>query len=229
MNQQLHVRGFSVSLDGYSAGPDQSLSNPLGTGGERLHEWMIATRTFSEREGLDGTGEGINDLFVRSHFDGIGATIMGRNMFGPVRGPWESSDAWNGWWGGNPPYHHPVFVLTNHPRDSVEMDGGTTFHFITGGIGEARDCALVAADGLDVLVGGGADTVRQYLRAGLIDRIHLVMVPVLLGSGERLLEDLARPDGRIPSYRPIDLTPSGSVVHIQLAKEEEGRPRSHEG
>lgn len=220
MTQELRVNGFSVSLDGYGAGPNQSRSDPLGAGGERLHEWMDATRTFSERFGLDGRGEGIDDAFVRSQFNDIGASILGRNMFGPVRGPWAGQERWNGWWGEDPPYHHPVFVLTNHPREPVEMAGGTTFHFVTGGIHEARQRALDAAAGGDVWIGGGSSTIRQFLRAGLIDRIHLVIVPILLGSGERLLDDLAGPDGSIPHYRPVDLTAGENAVHIQLAKAE---------
>lgn len=219
MTQELHVQGFSVSLDGFGAGPEQTLADPLGAGGERLHDWMVATRTFSERSGSAGRGEGIDDLFVRSQFEGIGASIMGRNMFGPVRGPWDASETWTGWWGEDPPFHHPVFVLTHHPRQSVEMPGGTTFHFVTGGIHEARQRALDAADDGNVWIGGGISTIRQYLRAGLIDRIHRVIVPILLGSGERLLEDLAGPDGNIPSFRPVGLTASGSVVHVQLAQD----------
>ena len=214
----LRVSGFSVSLDGFGAGPGQSLSEPLGVGGERLHEWIIATRTFAERSGADGGSEGIDDLFVRTQFDGIGASILGRNMFGPVRGPWDGMETWNGWWGDNPPYHHPVFVLTHHSREPVEMDGGTIFSFVTGGIAEARQRALEAADGRDVWIGGGAGTIRQFLRAGFIDRIHLALVPILLGSGERLLEGLTGPDGRLPGYEPVDMTASRSVVHLQLAR-----------
>lgn len=220
MNQLLRIDGFSVSLDGYGAGPDQSLADPLGIGGERLHDWMVATRTFSGRSGTGGQGEGVDDLFVRSQFDGIGASIIGRNMFGPVRGPWAEDETWNGWWGEDPPYHHPVFVLTSHPRDSVDMAGGTSFHFVTGGIHEARQRALDAAGGGNVWIGGGISTIRQYLRAGLIDRIHLALVPILLGGGERLLEDLAGPDGSLPNYEPIDMTPGRNVMHIQLAKTE---------
>ena len=220
MSQELRVSGFTVSLDGYGAGPEQSLAEPLGAGGERLHRWMAATRTFSERFDLDGRGEGVDDGFVRSQFTDIGASILGRNMFGPVRGPWAAGETWNGWWGEDPPYHHPVFVLTNHPRESVEMDGGTTFHFVTGGIHEARQRALDAADGKHVWIGGGASTIRQYLRAGLIDRIHLVLVPTLLGSGERLLDGLAGPDGSIPDFEPTDMTAGENAVHIQLARAE---------
>ncbi|WP_237687518.1 dihydrofolate reductase family protein [Arthrobacter jiangjiafuii] len=220
MDQLLRIDGFTVSLDGYGAGPDQSMDDPLGNGAERLHDWIVNTRTFAGRTGMDGRGEGIDDLFVRTQFDGIGASIMGRNMFGPVRGPWAADETWNGWWGEDPPYHHPVFVLTNYPRDPVEMEGGTTFHFVTGGIHEARQRALDAADGGDVWIGGGVNTVRQYLRAGLIDRIHLVVVPILLGSGERLLDNITGPNGRLPGFEPIDVSTGNNVAHIQLAKAE---------
>ncbi|MCC9197901.1 dihydrofolate reductase family protein [Arthrobacter sp. zg-Y820] len=220
MNQMLRIDGFSMSLDGYGAGPDQSLANPLGVGAEPLHDWIFATRTFADRFGMDGRGEGIDDGFVRAQFTDIGASIMGRNMFGPVRGPWAGEETWNGWWGEDPPYHHPVFVLTNHPREPVEMDGGTTFHFVTGGIEEARQRALAAAEGKDVWIGGGISTIRQYLRAGLIDRIHLAVIPTLLGSGERLLDDIAGPDGSIPYYEPTGMTAGENAVHIQLARAE---------
>ncbi|MFC4554979.1 dihydrofolate reductase family protein [Georgenia faecalis] len=212
MAQLLRVNAFSVSLDGYGAGPDQSLDDPIGRGGHRLHEWLFGTRTFGERFGMDGTGEGVDDLFARTDFDGIGAGIMGRNMFGPVRGPWDPDQPWTGWWGDRPPYGHPVFVLTHHPREPLEMEGGTTFHFVTGGIHEARERALAAADGADVRINGGVDTIRQFLRAGLVDRLNLALVPTLLGEGERLLGD------GVDGLECIGFTATPSAVHIQLAK-----------
>jgi dihydrofolate reductase len=185
---KLRVNCFSVSLDGYGAGPDQSLDNPLGVGGESLHEWVFPTRTFRAMSGQDGD-TGIDDDFAARGFANMGAWILGRNMFGPVRGAWPD-ESWKGWWGDNPPYHCPVFVLTHHPRASIAMEGGTTFHFVTEGIHAALARAREAADGRDVRVGGGAATIRQYLQAGLIDEMHLTVSPVLLGSGEHLLGDL---------------------------------------
>jgi dihydrofolate reductase len=211
---KLRVNNFSVSLDGYAAGPGQDLENPIGVGGARLHEWAFATRTFRRMFGEDGGGEGLDDTFAARGHDGIGATIMGRNMFGPVRGPWDGED-WTGWWGDNPPYHHPVFVLTHQPRASVTMQGGTTFHFVTDGIHAALQRARDAAGDSDVLVGGGAATIQQYLRAGLIDEMHLVVVPILLGSGERLFDHLGEgPAG----YECVEFTCSPSVAHVRLAR-----------
>lgn len=186
------VHCFSISLDGYGAGPDQDLDNPLGVGGPALHEWVFGTRTFRQIHGKDGGTTGIDDDFVARGFHNIGAWIIGRNMFGPVRGPWPDN-AWKGWWGDNPPFHTPVFVLTNHPRASIDMSGGTTFHFVTDGIHAALKRAVDAANGQDVRLGGGVATVRQYLRAGLIDEMHLAMSPILLGSGECLLEGIDAP------------------------------------
>jgi dihydrofolate reductase len=179
---ELRVHNFSISLDGYGAGPDQSEENPLGVGGEQLHEWIFPSE--GERTAAD-------DAFVQRGVDGIGATIMGRNMFGPIRGDWGTRN-WAGWWGEDPPFHDDVFVLTHHPRAPVVMAGGTTFHFVTEGIEAALDRARAAAEGAHVRLGGGASTVRQYLRAGLLDELHVAVVPVLLGSGERLFGDLAR-------------------------------------
>src|SRR5215211_7321254 len=188
----VRVCNFAVSLDGYGAGPDQSVDDPLGVGGPRLHEWMFETRRGREMIGESGGTEGVDNDFIVAGFTNIGATVMGRNMFGPVRGPWPD-DEWRGWWGPEPPYHHPVFVLTHHARDPVEMAGGTTFTFVTEGIEAALEQAFAAAGGGDVRLGGGAATVREYVAAGLVDELHVAVVPILLGSGERLFDlDAAR-------------------------------------
>jgi dihydrofolate reductase len=211
----VRVHSFAVSLDGYVAGPAQSLENPLGVGGTHLHEWAFATRSFRRLHGMEGGGTGIDDQWVARGEEGIGATIMGRNMFGPVRGPWPD-EAWKGWWGEDPPFHHPVFVLTHHPRDPIPMAGGTTFHFVTDGIEAALERALETADGQDVRVGGGASTVRQYLRAGLIDELHLAIAPVLLGGGERLFEGVGTD---LPErYACAELVGSGAVTHARIAR-----------
>jgi dihydrofolate reductase len=185
---KLRVNAFSISLDGYGAGPDQDLDNPLGKGGGAVHGWAHATRTFHEMIGKPGEGEeGTDeDLFAKKAFENVGAWIMGRNMFGPVRGPWKD-DAWKGWWGPNPPYHVPVFVLTHHQRPALEMEGDNVFHFVTDGIESALRQAKAAAKGKDVRIGGGVATIRAYLQAGLVDEMHLAVSPVLLGRGESLL------------------------------------------
>jgi len=175
-----------MSIDGYGAGPDQSLENPLGVSGLALHEWAFKTRTFHAMVGKEGGTPGVDDDFVARGFDNIGAWIIGRNMFGPVRGPWPD-DAWKGWWGEDPPYHTPVFVLTRHARSSLAMSGGTTFHFVIDGIDNALTRAAEASEGKDIRLGGGVATIRAYLRAGLVDEMHLAYAPVLLGSGECLL------------------------------------------
>jgi dihydrofolate reductase len=181
---------ITISLDGYVAGPRQSLEHPLGEGAETLHEWAIATRSFRAAHGMEGGEAGLDDDHMARATEHLGATIMGRNMFGPVRGPWDED--WNGWWGDEPPFHHPVFVLTHHPREPLVL-GETTFHFVTGGIEAALEQARAAANGKDVTIGGGADTVRQYLRAGLVDTFEVHVAPLLLGSGEGLFDgvDLA--------------------------------------
>jgi len=211
---KLRVHAFTLSLDGFGAGPDQSLDDPLGVGGRSLHEWFVPTRTFQTRViGREGGETGIDEDFAAEGFEGIGATIMGRNMFGPIRGEWPDEE-WKGWWGDDPPYHHPTFVLTHHPRPDIPMEGGTTFHFVTGGIEEALARATEAAGGLDIRLGGGVATVREYLRAGLIDELHLVISPILLGSGERLL-DLAE----LPAlYEVTEVTPSKAAVHVRLRR-----------
>lgn len=187
---RLRVHGFSISLDGYGAGPRQDRQHPLGIGGEQLHEWLVATRTFRQMQGGDGGSTGIDDDFAAHGVEGIGAWIMGRNMFGPIRGPWPN-ESWRGWWGEEPPYHTPVFVLTHHPRAPLVMKGGTVFHFVTGGVHAALEQA--AAGGQDVRLGGGVSTIRQYLQAGLVDEMHLAIAPVLLGAGEHLMAGLDLP------------------------------------
>jgi dihydrofolate reductase len=189
---RLRVHGFSISIDGYGAGPRQGREHPLGVGGEMLHEWMIGTRTFRQMIRRDGGTTGIDDELTASGFEGIGAWIMGRNMFGPIRGPWPD-ESWRGWWGDEPPYHTPVFVLTSHQRAPLVMKGGTVFHFVTDGIQAALEQAVAAANGQDVRLGGGASTIRQYLQAGLVDEMHLAIAPVLLGGGEHLMAGLDLP------------------------------------
>ena len=211
---KLRVHNFSISLDGYGAGPNQSIDEPLGVGGESLHEWVVATRNWRAMHDMEGGTTGVDNDFAAAYDEGIGATIMGRNMFGPVRGPWPD-DSWKGWWGDSPPYHHPVFVLTHHPRPPIEMEGGTTFHFVDDGIESALDQATRAANGKDVLVGGGAATIRQYLRAGLIDDMHVAIAPILLGGGERLFDDLPEVVGR---YECVEQTSSGAATHVRLVK-----------
>jgi dihydrofolate reductase len=211
---RVRVHCFSISLDGYGAGLGQDLENPMGVGGMALHEWVFGTRTFQKMLGKDGGATGIDDDFAARGFENIGAWILGRNMFGPIRGRWRDSD-WKGWWGDDPPYHTPVFVLTNHPRASIEMRGGTTFHFVTDGIHAALKQAVEAANGRDVRVGGGVATVRQYLRAGLIDEMHLAMSPVLLGSGENLLEGI---DATKLGYHCTENIASPKATHFVLTK-----------
>ncbi|MFW6202426.1 MAG: dihydrofolate reductase family protein [Gemmatimonadota bacterium] len=212
---KLRVESFTVSLDGYGAGPDQSEDHPLGVGGEALHEWAFATRTFQQHVvGREGGASGVDDDYAARGFRGVGAWILGRNMFGPIRGPWPD-DEWKGWWGDDPPYHTPVFVLTHHARESVEMEGGTTFHFVTDGIEAALERAVAAADGLDVRVGGGVATIRQYLRAGLIDEMHLAIAPVLLGSGESLFEGLDLP---ALGYRCVEHAGTERVLHVVFTR-----------
>jgi dihydrofolate reductase len=210
---RLRVHNFSISLDGFGAGPDQALEDPLGVGGERLHEWVFETRFGREMIGQPGGEEqGRDQDFLVAGVTGIGATIMGRHMFGPIRGEWGDSE-WRGWWGDDPPYHHPVFVLTHHAHDPIEMDGGTTFHFATNGIEAALDQATAAAGGDDIRLGGGVATVQQYLRAGLVDDLHVAISPILLGSGERLFDNLG---GAVDGYECAELVASSSVVHVRM-------------
>jgi dihydrofolate reductase len=205
---KLRVSCFAVSLDGYGAGPDQSLENPLGVGGLGLHEWLFSAH------GKEGGVTGVDDDFAVRGLTNIGAWILGRNMFGPVRGPWPDG-TWKGWWGDNPPYHCPVFVLTNHPRPPIAMNGGTTFHFVTDGIHAALERAIEAANGSDVRLGGGVATIRQYLLAGLIDEMHVAIAPILLGSGEHLLVDIDLPK---LGYLCTEHVPTKNATHIVLTR-----------
>jgi dihydrofolate reductase len=205
---------ITMSLDGYVAGPGQNLENPLGEGGHALHEWAFATRSFRATHGMEGGEPGLDDERAGSWNTNIGATIMGRNMFGPVRGPW-GDDEWTGWWGDDPPYHTPVFVLTHHPREPVEMLGGTTFHFVTDGIESALDRAVEAAGGRDVAVAGGAEAAQQYLRARLIDELEIHVAPVFLGGGSRLFERL---EGGPAGYECVGLASSNAVAHYSFVR-----------
>ncbi len=212
---KVRVHTFSVSLDGYSAGPDQSLENPLGVGGPAMFGWFFATRTFHAMHGQEGGSTDIDDSLAARGFENVGAWILGRNMFGPVRGAWPD-DSWKGWWGEEPPYHVPTFVLTHHAREPLVMKGGTTFYFVTGGIHEALERAKEAAQGKDVRIGGGVATIRAYLQAGLIDELQLSYTPVLLGSGEALLEGINLPE---LGYRHVKHTMSPNVMHVTISKQ----------
>jgi dihydrofolate reductase len=211
---KLKVLAFTISIDGFGAGPDQSLKEPLGVGGERLHTWMFDTRTFQQILGKPGGTEDVDDSFAQRSFENIGAWIMGRNMFGPVRGPWPD-ESWKGWWGDSPPYHVPVFVLTHHARPALEMKGGTTFHFVTGGIHEALERAKQAARGKDIRIGGGVSTVRQYLEAALIDEMHLAISPTLLGRGEALFAGI---DLDAAGFRCTEHVATEHALHVVLSQ-----------
>ena len=210
------VRCFSLSLDGFGAGPNQDLDNPLGVGGPEMFDWFFRSRTWNKMHGNPEGGEtGVDDDFAAQAFENLGAWILGRNMFGPVRGPWPD-DSWRGWWGEEPPYHVPVFVLTHHAREPLAMQGGTEFRFVTDGIESALEQAREAAAGKDIRIGGGVATIRQYLRAGLIDELHLVVSPVLLGSGEHLMHGL---DMRALGYECVKhAAGSRAVAHVFLRK-----------
>jgi dihydrofolate reductase len=210
---RLVVRAFTISLDGYSAGSQQSLEEPFGKGAGQLMNWLKATEYFHAMVGEPGGERGMDNDFASHADDNIGATIMGRHMFGPDRGRWDLN--WRGWWGDNPPYHHPVFVLCHHEREPIEMQGGTSFTFVTDGIESALERAIAAAKGRDVRIGGGADTVRQYLRAGLVDEMHLVQVPLLLGQGERVFEDLGGVEDR---YECVEFTASKLVSRLRIVR-----------
>ena len=217
---KVKVAGFGVSLDGFAAGPDQSLENPLGVNGPELFQWYFPTRTFRRMHGTDDDGEtGVDDRFAHRAMDGFGAFILGRNMFGPVRGAWSDGSGpdgdWKGWWGDTPPYHAPTFILTHHARPPIEMLGGTTFHFVTDGIESALRQARAAAGAQDIKIGGGVATVRQYIQAGHVDEIHLAVAPVLLGRGEPLFSGL---DLRALGYRTVEHVPTDRATHIVLAR-----------
>jgi dihydrofolate reductase len=208
------VAGFGVSLDGFAAGPDQSLAAPLGRNGPELFQWFFPTRTFRAMTGQDGGTTGVDDEYAQRSMAGFGAFILGRNMFGPIRGPWPD-DTWKGWWGDNPPYHAPTFILTHHARPPIELEGGTTFHFVTDGIESALRQARAAAGDQDVKIGGGVATVRQYLQAGLIDEMHLALAPVVLGQGEALFNGL---DLRALGFRVVERATTEAATHLVLAR-----------
>lgn len=211
---RLIVHSFTISLDGYGAGPNQTKETPLGEGGEELHEWLVGTRFFMQMTGRAGGTTGKDNEFAERGMANIGAYILGRNMFGPVRGPWPD-DSWRGWWGKNPPYHTPTFVLTHHARPSVEMEGGTVFHFVTEGIHAALDRARSAAGEKDIRLLGGASTIRQYLMAGLVDEMHIAVSPRLLGAGETLFGGL---DLLRLGYRTIGSSPGEKAVYYAIAR-----------
>jgi dihydrofolate reductase len=211
---KLRVNSFSVSLDGYGAGPIQTVKDPLGVGGENLHHWVVGTRTFRQLFGNQGGSTGADDDFAKRGFDNVGAWILGRNMFGPVRGPWPN-ESWKGWWGDEPPYHCPVYVLTHHTRAPIAMKGGTVFHFVTEGIHAALKRAWDSANGKDVRLGGGVATIRQYLQAGLVDEMHVAIAPTILGTGENLFSglDLVR-----LGYRCTEHVATPSATHFVMTK-----------
>lgn len=211
---KLRVHCFGVSVDGFAAGPHQDIKNPLGVGGPQLFQWFFPTRVFQKMHGKGDGTTGIDNDFAERGLDRIGSWILGRNMFGPIRGAWPD-DEWKGWWGDNPPYHTSVFVLTHHPRESIRMNGGTTFHFVTEGIHAALQRAREAADGMDVRLGGGPATVRQYVQAGLVDRLHLAVSPVILGSGESLFAGI---DLLKLGYKCSEHVISPAAMHVVLAK-----------
>jgi dihydrofolate reductase len=211
---KVKISGFGVSLDGFSAGVEQSLKHPLGMLGEEIFQWFFPTRAFLEMLGKEGGETGVDNEFGRRAMEGFGAFILGRNMFGPVRGEWPD-DQWKGWWGDNPPYHAPTFILTHYPRPPIEMLGGTTFHFVTDGIESALQKARQAAGAKDIKIGGGVQTVRQYIQAGHVDEIHLAIAPIVLGQGESLFSGL---DLRALGYRTVEHAATDRATHIVLAK-----------
>jgi dihydrofolate reductase len=205
---------ITMSVDGYVAGPNQSVENPLGVGGEQLHEWAFATRTFRSIHGMDGGATGPDDDIAKEYFQNVGATIMGRHMFGGGDGPW-GDEPWNGWWGDDPPFHMPVFVLTHHARDPLAMQGGTTFHFVTEGIHTALKRAKDAAQGKDITLGSGADVAQQYLKAGLIDEMNIHVVPILLGDGARLFDNMERQQ---TAFECVCVVSSPTVSHYKYRR-----------
>jgi len=210
---RVRVESFTISLDGYGAGPNQDINNPLGIGGTDLHQWLFPTRTLQRALfGKDGGTTGLDDDFAARGFENVGAWILGRNMFSPLRGPWPDMN-WKGWWGDNPPYHVPVFIMTHHARPPIEMEGDTTFHFVTGGIRDALERAREAAGGMDVRVGGGPNTIQQYLRESLIDELHIAIAPVVLGGGERLFDGV---DLRALGYECVESVASEKATHVVL-------------
>ena len=211
---KVRVAAFSVSLDGFGAGPRQDLNNPLGVRGEEIFQWFFDTEVFNKIHGQGGGGKGVDNDLALQAFDNVGAWILGRNMFGPIRGPWKD-DSWKGWWGESPPYHTPVFVLTHHARQPLAMKGGTTFHFVTDGPDSALEKAKEAAEGKDVRIGGGVSVIRRYLTAGQIDEIHLALSPVLLGEGEHLFSGINLPQLGFAPYKTV---PGEKATHILIMK-----------
>ncbi len=211
---KVKVAGFGVSLDGFAAGTEQSLDHPLGRCGNELFQWYFPTRTFRAMHGQEGGDTGLDDDFAKRSMEGFGAFILGRNMFGPIRGNWPNDD-WKGWWGDNPPYHAPTFVLTHHFREPIEMLGGTAFYFVTGGIEVALQQAKEAAGAKDIKIGGGVETVRQYIQAGHVDEIHVALAPVVLGQGEALFTGI---DLRDLGYRIMEHVVTDRATHIVLAR-----------
>ena len=211
---RVRAAGFSLSLDGFGAGTDQSLQDPLGKRGRELHSWFFGTKTFRSMVGEDGGSDGVDERFAHRSMDGFGAFILGRNMFAHSRGEW-TSDGWKGWWGENPPYHAPTFILTRYAREPLVMKGGTTFHFVTDGIHAALERARAAAGAQDVKIGGGVSTVRQYLQAGLIDEMHFAISPVLLGQGEAMFEGLDLP---ALGYRVMESIPTDLATHVVIGR-----------
>ncbi|EJB07904.1 dihydrofolate reductase [Rhizobium leguminosarum bv. trifolii WSM597] len=211
---KVRVAGFSLSVDGFGAGPEQSMQDPLGKRGAEMFQWFFHTRTFRAMQGKDDGSQGIDEDYAARGMANFGAFILGRNMFGPIRGDWPD-ESWKGWWGPNPPYHAPTFILTHYPRDPLVMEGGTTFHFITGGIEDALEKAKAAAGGKDVKIGGGVSTVRQYLQAGLIDELHFAISPVVLGKGEAMFTGIDLP---ALGFRVAEHVATEHATHIVLAK-----------
>ncbi|NKJ35493.1 dihydrofolate reductase family protein [Rhizobium sp. SG570] len=211
---KVRVAAFSLSVDGFGAGPEQSLNDPLGKRGMELHNWFFRTRTFQQMFGKEEGSTDVDDDYAARGMANFGAFILGRNMFGPIRGEWPD-DSWKGWWGNNPPYHTPTYILTHYPRPSIEMEGGTTFHFVTGGIEAALAQAKAAAGGKDVKIGGGVSTVRQYLNAGLIDEVHFAISPVVLGKGEAMFEGIDLP---ALGFRVSEHVATAHATHVVLTK-----------
>ena len=211
---KIRVAGFSLSIDGFGAGPEQSLENPLGKRGMELHQWLLGTKTFHAMIGKSGGSEGVDEHYAHRSMDGFGAFILGRNMFGPIRGDWPDM-SWKGWWGDDPPYHAPTFILTHYPREPLVMEGGTTFHFVTGGIEAALGQARAEAGGKDIKIGGGVSTVRHYLQAGLVDEIHFAIAPVLLGQGESMFRGI---DLHALGFHVVEQAASEHATHIVLSR-----------
>ena len=211
---RVRVAGFTVSVDGFGAGADQSINDPLGKGGRALHQWFVGTKTFRAMMGKGEGSEGVDETYAARSMEGFGAFILGRNMFGPVRGDWPD-DSWKGWWGDNPPYHAPTFILTHHARDPIVIEGRTTFHFVTDGIESALEQARAAAGERDVKIGGGVATVRQYLEAGEIDELHFAISPIVLGRGEAMFTGIDLPS---LGYRVTEHVTTELAMHVVLAR-----------